>query len=45
MQDLENALTESFGVPVTVLVEHIPSIVVIYSDADGETRAEVGGDG
>lgn len=44
VQDLEDALTESFGVPVTVLVEHIPSIVVIYSDADGEVRTEVGTD-
>ncbi len=45
IQDLEDALTESFGKPVTVEVEHIPAIVVIYSDADGETRTEVGGDG
>ena len=45
IQDLENALTESFGKPVTVEVEHIPAIVVIYSDADGETRTEVGDDG
>ncbi len=45
IQDLEDALTESIGKPVTVEVEHIPAIVVIYSDADGETRTEVGGDG
>jgi uncharacterized membrane protein len=44
IQDLEDALTESFGKPVTVEVEHIPAIVVIYSDADGETRTEVGDD-
>lgn len=42
IQDLENALTESLGKPVTVEVEHIPAIVIIYSDADGETRTEVG---
>ncbi len=42
IQDLEDALSESFGKPVTVLVEHIPAIVVIYSDADGERRGEVG---
>ena len=41
VQNLEDALSESFDAPVTVLVEHIPSIVVIYSDADGETRHEV----
>jgi len=44
IQDLEDALTESFGKPVTVEVEHIPAIVVIYSDADGKTRTEVTGD-
>jgi uncharacterized hydrophobic protein (TIGR00271 family) len=44
VQDLEDALSESFGKPVTVEVEHIPAIVVIYSDADGETRTEVGDD-
>ncbi len=42
IQDLEDALTETIGKPVTVEVEHIPAIVVIYSDADGETRTEVG---
>jgi uncharacterized hydrophobic protein (TIGR00271 family) len=42
IQDLEDALSESVGKPVTVEVEHIPAIVVIYSDADGETRTEVG---
>ena len=41
IQDLEDALTDSFGKPVTVTVEHIPAIVVIYSDTDGETRAEI----
>ncbi len=41
IQDLEDALAESIGEPVTVEVEHIPAIVVIYSDADGETRTEV----
>ena len=41
IRELEAALTESFGVPVTVEVEHIPAIVVRYSDADGETRTEV----
>jgi uncharacterized membrane protein len=41
IQDLEDALTDSFGDPVTVTVEHIPAIVVIYSDADGETRNEI----
>jgi uncharacterized hydrophobic protein (TIGR00271 family) len=41
VQSLEDALTESFGRPVTILVEHIPSVVVIYSDAEGETRTEV----
>jgi uncharacterized hydrophobic protein (TIGR00271 family) len=44
IQDLEDALSESVGKPVTVEVEHIPAIVVIYSDADGETRTEVGDD-
>jgi uncharacterized hydrophobic protein (TIGR00271 family) len=44
IQDLAEALTESIGEPVTVEVEHIPAIVVIYSDADGETRTEVGDD-
>ncbi|MEA2024308.1 MAG: DUF389 domain-containing protein [Actinomycetota bacterium] len=39
--DLEDALSESFGKPVTVEVEHIPAIVVVYSDADGEIRTEV----
>jgi uncharacterized hydrophobic protein (TIGR00271 family) len=41
IQDLEDALAKSFGEPVTVTVEHIPAIVVIYSDAEGETRTEV----
>ncbi len=45
IQDLEDALAESFGKPVTVTVEHIPAIVVIYSDAEGETRTEMGKDG
>jgi uncharacterized hydrophobic protein (TIGR00271 family) len=44
IQDLEDALSKSFGEPVTVEVEHIPAIVVIYSDADGEVRSEVGDD-
>jgi uncharacterized hydrophobic protein (TIGR00271 family) len=44
VQKLEDALAESFGIPVTVLVEHIPSIEVIYSDKDGEIRTEVGFD-
>jgi uncharacterized hydrophobic protein (TIGR00271 family) len=44
IQDLEDALSKSFGEPVTVEVEHIPAIVVIYSDADGEIRSEVGDD-
>lgn len=39
--DLEDLLSEAFGVPVTVTVEQIPSIVVIYSDEDGEVRTEV----
>jgi uncharacterized hydrophobic protein (TIGR00271 family) len=39
--DLEDALAEAFGTPVTITVEQIPSIVVIYSDEDGETRTEV----
>ena len=39
--DLEDALAEAFGTPVTITVEQIPSIVVIYSDEDGETRIEV----
>lgn len=43
--ELEDALAEAFGDSVTVTVEHIPSIVVIYSDADGETRYEVDRDG
>ncbi len=41
IQDLENALTKSLDKPVTVTVGHIPAIVIIYSDADGETRTEV----
>ena len=44
IQDAEDALSESFGRPVTVEVEHIPAIVVTYSDADGETRTEVSDD-
>jgi uncharacterized hydrophobic protein (TIGR00271 family) len=44
IQDAEDALSESFGRPVTVEVEHIPAIVVTYSDADGETRTEVNDD-
>ena len=39
--DLEDALAEAFGTPVTITVEQIPSIIVIYSDEDGETRTEV----
>jgi hypothetical protein len=39
--DLEDLLSEAFGAPVTVTVEQIPSIVVIYSDEEGETRTEV----
>ena len=38
---LEDLLAEAFGGPVTVTVEQIPSIVVIYSDEDGEVRTEV----
>ena len=41
IQDLEDALSASIGKPVTVSVEHIPAIVVIYSDADGESRSEI----
>ena len=44
IRDLEDALSESFGTPATVTVEHIPAIVVIYSDEKGETRTEVGED-
>ncbi|MEA2009402.1 MAG: DUF389 domain-containing protein, partial [Actinomycetota bacterium] len=44
IEDLEDSLTESFGKPVTVVVEHIPAIVVTYSDADGKTHSEVGED-
>ncbi|MFV9671896.1 MAG: DUF389 domain-containing protein [Acidimicrobiia bacterium] len=44
IEDLENSLTEEFGKPVTVEVEHIPAIVIIYSDADGKTRTEVADD-
>ena len=44
IQDVEDALSESFGRPVTVEVEHIPAIVVTYSDADGEARTEVSDD-
>ena len=39
--ELEDALTDAFDIPVTVIVEQIPSIVVIYSDVDGEVRTEV----
>ncbi len=42
IESLEDALSESFGKPVTVEVEHIPAIVVTYSDAEGETRTEIG---
>jgi len=45
VQALENALTEAFGEPVSVIVQHVPAIVVTYSDAEGETRTELGGDG
>jgi hypothetical protein len=41
IQDLKEALSDSFGEPITMEVEHIPAIVVIYSDTDGETRTEV----
>lgn len=41
IQDLEDALTESFGKPVTVTVDHIPTIVIIYSDANGEDRTGI----
>ncbi len=44
IQDLEDALAEAFGKPATVTVEHIPAIVVVYSDEKGETRTEVGDD-
>ncbi len=44
IQDLEDALAEAFGKPATVTVEHIPAIVVVYSDEKGETRTEVGSD-
>jgi uncharacterized hydrophobic protein (TIGR00271 family) len=44
IQDLEDALTESLGKPVTVEVEHIPAIIVTYSDADGEKQSEVSTD-
>jgi len=39
--ELEDALAEAFDVPVTVTVEQIPSIIVIYSDENGEIRTEV----
>lgn len=42
IEDLETTLTDSFGKPVTVRVEHIPAIVITYSDAEGETRTEAG---
>jgi uncharacterized hydrophobic protein (TIGR00271 family) len=45
VQGLENSLSDSFGAPVTVTVEHIPSIVVIYSDDEGEIRSDVSDDG
>ena len=38
---LEDALSDAFDIPVTVTVEQIPSIIVIYSDEDGEVRTEV----
>ena len=41
IRSLEDALAESLDVPVTILVEHIPSVVIICSDADGEVRTEV----
>ncbi len=44
IQDLEEALTRAFGKPVAIEVEHIPAIVVTYSDEDGETRTEIGPD-
>jgi len=39
--ELEDALSDAFDTPVTVTVEQIPSIIVIYSDEDGEVRTEV----
>jgi uncharacterized hydrophobic protein (TIGR00271 family) len=44
VSELEEALAAGFGDPVTVTVEHIPSVVVIYSDADGEVRTEIEND-
>jgi uncharacterized hydrophobic protein (TIGR00271 family) len=44
VSELEEALAAGFDDPVTVTVEHIPSIVVIYSDADGEVRTEIKND-
>ncbi|MCL1587078.1 MAG: DUF389 domain-containing protein [Actinomycetia bacterium] len=42
--ELEDALSDAFDIPVTVIVEQIPSIVVIYSDVDGEVRTEIEND-
>ena len=45
IENLEDALTKSFGDPVTLTIELIPSIVVIYSDEGGEVRRELERDG
>jgi len=35
---LEDALTEEFGAPATVIVEVVPTVTLKYSDADGFTE-------
>ncbi len=41
LEELEDAISASFGRPTTVTVEVYPSVVISYSDAEG--RREVGG--
>ena len=40
LEELEDAISASFGRPTTVTVEVYPSVVISYSDAEG--RREVG---
>jgi uncharacterized membrane protein len=41
LQDLEAALADAFGVPVTIEVEHIPSVVLRFSTVTGEASTRL----
>ena len=45
LEELEAALTEQFGEPTTVIVEHIPSRIVKFSQAEGTTEITAPEDG